>query len=337
MPDKDTDRPLVTFAIFAYNQEATIAEAMAGALSQTYEPLEIIFSDDFSNDQTYQKILDVVCCYDGPHQVRVRRNANNLGTLSHVLTVAHEARGEFLIVGAGDDVSFSNRVASQSALLSQNPSYVALSSLYVPFSGVLQPIKLKKDWGKPTIRNIESSNFLGCGAIYRSEFLKSLPRPSSKVLYEDVALAFAAVNSGKCIGEITVPTLFYRTNAESSSMRPKSVITLNDVIENENKSQTFNVRYIANIEYYKFLVSTNPNSHNNIDKSLENIVMLRSFWFPLGFKNILLLKKVTSMKAMLFVVPRLFGLRFYAAIWLLKNRICERTSVIVSRCCKTLA
>ena len=77
MPDKDTDRPLVTFAIFAYNQEATIAEAMAGALSQTYEPLEIIFSDDFSNDQTYQKMLDVVCCYDGPHQVRVRRNANN--------------------------------------------------------------------------------------------------------------------------------------------------------------------------------------------------------------------------------------------------------------------
>ena len=42
MPDNATDRPLVTFALFAYNQEDYIREAVEGAFAQTYEPLEII-------------------------------------------------------------------------------------------------------------------------------------------------------------------------------------------------------------------------------------------------------------------------------------------------------
>lgn len=40
--------PLVTFALFAYNQEKFIREAVEGAFAQTYESLEIILSDDCS-------------------------------------------------------------------------------------------------------------------------------------------------------------------------------------------------------------------------------------------------------------------------------------------------
>jgi glycosyltransferase involved in cell wall biosynthesis len=46
------ERPLITFALFAYNQEQFIAEAVQGALSQTYSPLEIILSD-WSADSTF--------------------------------------------------------------------------------------------------------------------------------------------------------------------------------------------------------------------------------------------------------------------------------------------
>ena len=44
-PGKE-DRPLVTFFLFAYNQEKYIEEACRAALAQTYSPLEIIFSED---------------------------------------------------------------------------------------------------------------------------------------------------------------------------------------------------------------------------------------------------------------------------------------------------
>ena len=36
--EKVKERPRVTFALFAYNQEKYIREAIVGAFSQTYEP-----------------------------------------------------------------------------------------------------------------------------------------------------------------------------------------------------------------------------------------------------------------------------------------------------------
>ena len=41
------ERTLVTFALFVYNQEKYIREAVEGAFAQSYEPMEIILSDDF--------------------------------------------------------------------------------------------------------------------------------------------------------------------------------------------------------------------------------------------------------------------------------------------------
>jgi hypothetical protein len=54
MPDNETDQPLVTFALFAYNQEKYIREAVEGAFAQTYEPIEVILSEDYSTDRTFE-------------------------------------------------------------------------------------------------------------------------------------------------------------------------------------------------------------------------------------------------------------------------------------------
>jgi glycosyltransferase involved in cell wall biosynthesis len=72
MPDNPTDRSLVTFALFAYNQEKYIREAVEGALAQTYEPLEIILSDDCSSDRTFETMREMAATYDGPHQVKAK-------------------------------------------------------------------------------------------------------------------------------------------------------------------------------------------------------------------------------------------------------------------------
>ena len=44
--------PLLTFALFSYNQENYIRQAVEGALAQDYPRLEIIISDDCSQDET---------------------------------------------------------------------------------------------------------------------------------------------------------------------------------------------------------------------------------------------------------------------------------------------
>ena len=79
-----TDRPLVSFAVIAYNQERFIREAIEGAFAQTYEPLEIILSDDCSPDRTFDIMQEMAAAYDGPHKVVLNRNEPNLGLVPHV-------------------------------------------------------------------------------------------------------------------------------------------------------------------------------------------------------------------------------------------------------------
>ena len=110
MPDNATDRPLVTFALFAYNQENYIREAVEGAFTQTYEPLEIILSDDCSSDRTFEIMKEMAAEYEGPHEVRLNQNRPNLGTALHVQNVANLTSGELFVVAAGDDISCPQRV-----------------------------------------------------------------------------------------------------------------------------------------------------------------------------------------------------------------------------------
>ncbi|QEQ01511.1 FkbM family methyltransferase [Thermosynechococcus sp. CL-1] len=104
------DKPLVTFAVFAYNQEQFIREAIEGAFSQTYEPLEIILSDDCSSDRTFEIMQEMVANYKGKHTVIARRNPVNLMTAMHVSWVASEAKSQLLILNAGDCICHPQRV-----------------------------------------------------------------------------------------------------------------------------------------------------------------------------------------------------------------------------------
>ncbi|MFU8866219.1 glycosyltransferase [Roseovarius autotrophicus] len=106
-----TERPLVTFAVIAYNQERFIREAIEGAFSQTYEPLEIILSDDCSSDRTYQIMQEMAAAYNGPHKVVLNRNMSNLGLVPHIDRVMEMVSGDFIVVNAGDDVSLPERTS----------------------------------------------------------------------------------------------------------------------------------------------------------------------------------------------------------------------------------
>lgn len=110
LPEATPDRPLVTFAVFAYNQEKYIREAVEGAFSQTYSPLEIILSDDCSSDRTFEIMEEMAARYDGPHRLVLRRNEINLGTAAHFSIAAARSRGDLLVAAAGDDISRVQRV-----------------------------------------------------------------------------------------------------------------------------------------------------------------------------------------------------------------------------------
>jgi len=109
-PSTDDSRLLVTFALFAYNQEQFIREAVEGAFAQTYSPLEIILSDDCSSDRTFEIMQEMAAEYVGPHKVILNQNKRNLGIGGHINRVMELENGDLIVVAAGDDISCSHRV-----------------------------------------------------------------------------------------------------------------------------------------------------------------------------------------------------------------------------------
>ncbi len=122
------ERPLITFVLFAFNQAPFVREAIEGAFSQTYSPLEIILSDDGSADRTFEIMQEMAAGYPGPHTVHVRKNERNLGLAAHINAVLAEARGEIICWAAGDDISLPERVARLSEPMLRDASVVATHS-----------------------------------------------------------------------------------------------------------------------------------------------------------------------------------------------------------------
>lgn len=100
----------MTFAIFAYQQEGYIRDAVAGAFSQTYSNLQIILSDDCSSDGTFGIMTEMAESYRGCHQVVLNRNEENLGVAEHINRVIELCEGELIVAAAGDDISEPHRV-----------------------------------------------------------------------------------------------------------------------------------------------------------------------------------------------------------------------------------
>jgi len=102
-------RPLISFVLVSYNQESFIREAVAGALAQTYSPLEIIMQDDCSTDRSFEIIQKTVSTYQGPHSLKCARNPRNLGLAKNLNRGMELSRGELIVVAAGDDISLPTR------------------------------------------------------------------------------------------------------------------------------------------------------------------------------------------------------------------------------------
>lgn len=90
--------PLISVIIPTYNRSAYLKEAIASVISQTYTNLEIIVSDDCS-DESPQPIIDSF--HDA--RIRLRRNSRNFGIGLNATHAFAEANGKYVASLNDDD------------------------------------------------------------------------------------------------------------------------------------------------------------------------------------------------------------------------------------------
>jgi len=117
-----TRNPLVSFVLICYKQEKYIREAVEGAFSQTYSPLEIILTDDCSTDRTFDIMREMAAAYTGPHRIVVNRNERNLGVGEHVNRAFGLVTGKWIVTAASDDISDPDRCQRVMDLAAAHPN-----------------------------------------------------------------------------------------------------------------------------------------------------------------------------------------------------------------------
>lgn len=209
-------RPLVTFAVLAYQQETLIGQAVEAAFAQTYSPLEIILSDDASSDRTYALIEQMAAAYEGPHRVRINRNPENLGLIGHVNALFAMAEGEVVLLAAGDDVSLPERTERIFSAFAENDAVMLVHSPVERIDatgkglGVWCPPML----GKPddTLSLAASLGLhLGASAAYRRAVFERFGPILEPFAYEDLVLGFRARLLGEMV-YLGVPLVRYRVD-----------------------------------------------------------------------------------------------------------------------------
>ncbi|MDR1496914.1 MAG: glycosyltransferase [Puniceicoccales bacterium] len=233
-PNKTVVRPDIrcSFCIFTYNQERYIEATMKSALAQTYDKeMEIIISDDCSNDGTFEVVRRIAADYKGTKTIVLNRNEKNMGIAGNVNKCFELARGEWLVMSGGDDISKPERVATLMCAVEKDAKLRAICS-EVDF--IDEDGAVLKD-RRQTKRNQRNRNYyfnryfneatfaqiirvydlnyfgllLGAASAWHRDVFHKWGALPSDLAWEDVVLSCRARMLGKVVF-LPVPLLFYR-------------------------------------------------------------------------------------------------------------------------------
>jgi glycosyltransferase involved in cell wall biosynthesis len=115
----DDNRPMVSVILPVFNRLDTLPEAMRSVLDQSFSDLELIVSDDASNEDVEAVVRAV-----GDRRVRYIRRHVNGGAAAARNTGVAAARGRYLAFQDSDDLWLPGKLERQVALLEQQPAEV---------------------------------------------------------------------------------------------------------------------------------------------------------------------------------------------------------------------
>lgn len=193
--------------MITYNQEKYVADALQSILSQDYDDLEVVISDDNSSDRTYEIISNIVAEYKGPFRIILNRNPVNLGIGANFHKAYTLSSGDWLFMAAGDDVSYAERCRIAETAIQDNPGSLCFAAYREIIDGD------GKSCGYDTWNHVVH----GAAAIWnRKLFSDFLPIPSS-IMSEDYLLYFRALLLGGGVTEIEKATIKYRIDGHTVS------------------------------------------------------------------------------------------------------------------------
>lgn len=211
---------MVSFVILSFNQERFVGDAIRSALSQTYQNIEIIFSDDCSVDGTHGRVKEIIEGSKVPGVVRCRFNQKNQGLIAHLNAVLEEARGDIIILSAADDISEPNRVSATVDYFNNNPQKLLAGCWFTDMTvdGTLRGINKFDDCCQ--VNSDLKSGFAEVVGGATIALKKSVIDTFGPIVFdkaaEDIVFTYRAALFN-AVGIIPLPLVRYRRHADQMS------------------------------------------------------------------------------------------------------------------------
>lgn len=133
------DSVKVSICIPTYCRYDLLRRAVASAIAQDYRPMEIIISDNASEDGSWEHTLKLERL---DPRIRVRRNDHNLGWTGNINACIAAAKGEYIVFLCDDDELLPDMVKICADFLDANPhvGLVHTPAYYVGITGKQKPV-----------------------------------------------------------------------------------------------------------------------------------------------------------------------------------------------------
>lgn len=338
LPEGAPDRPLVTFALFAFNQERFIRDAVEGAFSQTYSPLEIVLSDDCSSDQTFEIMRDMAERYEGNARLLLRKSAKNRGLWMHISDAVKASTGDFIVVAAGDDISLPSRTNVLIRTMIDEGTLVAESSCNIlTEDGLIIQTNAVNDYSSHYIWKLIDADpdyfASGATACYRRDFaLKAFESVNGadnleSIYNEDAVFAAMSIALDKKPSICGTKALInYRINSESLSNFKVS----NHSVSSELKLlQRENLRSMSRLAWVQAFVEISkkfPRLKSRLRmQTIEGVIRLSEVEVAASnssfVRRLTFLLEARDVSELKICVARIFGFRFLAVLRYLSSLI----------------
>lgn len=214
---------LFSIIIPAYNAEATLAEAVFSAISQSLDSsqYEILIVDDGSTDGTWALMERLT---EQAGNLRLFKNQKNMGQGASRNRALGEAKGEYITFLDADDLLRSDALELYALKVTGNqPEIVFANLLKINEYGDIIPLKAGRE--RHEVKNLKSRTvrgrrtFCAVGAIYRKNFMMDNGiKFSEGIYYEDIEFVIRAVFSATKVDGVEADLYYWRTAIGSSAM-----------------------------------------------------------------------------------------------------------------------
>lgn len=223
--------PLVSIMIITYNSSKYVLETLESAKAQTYKNVELIISDDGSQDNT----VEICQQFVKENEDRFFRNTvitiqKNAGIPGNINRGLKECGGTFVKVIAGDDILTSDCIQQNVDFIAGDPEcYIIISEMQAFLDGTLPKkiLEIKKPFGNvfsEQFSSMEQNRFLihtsffgnAPTLFYRKELFEEVNFDESIPLLEDYPFAINATKKGFKYHYLPKVTVMYRVRQNST-------------------------------------------------------------------------------------------------------------------------